>query len=225
MTTNSTWASILYRQQIIRIFDACAPGGALAMGRIAILLTALFFTPVFMECANAATGGFQSGRSGSAMSGARTFRPGGSGILHGRIPHTGIPRTGIPHSAIPRGEFPRFGNTHRDFARRRFRGGIGTGVVIGAPLLEPIDPFLYDTYGYPYGVSEYEAPYPPEVYAAPQPVLPPAAVYAPPDGQAPSQLIWYYCQNPMGYYPTVQDCNTDWQTVPGSVLPPPDPQQ
>ena len=27
---------------------------------------------------------------------------------------------------------------------------------------------------------------------------------------------WYYCSNPAGYYPYVTQCNTNWQTVPGS---------
>ena len=40
----------------------------------------------------------------------------------------------------------------------------------------------------------------------------------------PPQQIWYYCQDPMRYYPTVQNCNSNWQVVPGSVLPPPNPQ-
>jgi hypothetical protein len=29
----------------------------------------------------------------------------------------------------------------------------------------------------------------------------------------------------MGYYPYVQNCNSNWQAVPASVLPPPTPQQ
>lgn len=182
------------------------------MRRIAILLTALLLIPAFMESAKAATGGFQSGRSGSATGGARTFNRGGSGI----------PRAGMPRSGISRGQIPRFGNPRRGFGRRGFRGGIGTGVFIGAPLFEPIDPFWppYDSYAYPYGLPEYTAP---EVYAAPQPYLPPVTVYAP--GEGPSQQIWYYCQDPTGYYPYVQNCNSNWQTVPASVLPPPTPQQ
>ncbi|MBV8338255.1 MAG: hypothetical protein JO358_23055 [Alphaproteobacteria bacterium] len=27
---------------------------------------------------------------------------------------------------------------------------------------------------------------------------------------------WYYCSDPAGYYPYVEQCNTDWQTVPAS---------
>lgn len=187
------------------------------MRRIAIFLTALLLTPVFSQSAKAASGEFQSSRGGSTTSGARTPRAGVSGI-----PRTGIPRTGLPRGQFPRSGFPRTG-----FGRPGFRGGIGGGVIIGAPLLAPIDPFwpYYDNYAYPYGVPDYGAPYPPEFYAPPQAYLPPATVYAPAPSEGPSQQIWYYCQDPMGYYPYVQNCNNNWQTVPASVLPPPTPQQ
>ena len=26
--------------------------------------------------------------------------------------------------------------------------------------------------------------------------------------------VWYYCQNPAGYYPYVAQCSTNWQPVP-----------
>lgn len=38
-----------------------------------------------------------------------------------------------------------------------------------------------------------------------------------PDGAAPTQS-WYYCQNPAGYYPYVQNCAGGWQPVP--MVPP-----
>ena len=196
----------------------------------AIVLTALLMTPVSIQSADAATGSSESGR-GSTTSGPRTFRPGGSGIPHAGIPPTGIPRNGIPHTGIartgiPHSQIARPGFARRDPGRPGFRGGIGSGVIIGAPLLEPIDPFTYYySYAYPYGVPEYATPYPPEVYAAPQPYLPPVTVYAPSAGQEPPQQIWYYCQEPMGYYPYVQNCSSNWQAVPASVLPPPTPQQ
>jgi hypothetical protein len=31
-----------------------------------------------------------------------------------------------------------------------------------------------------------------------------------------SSQTWYYCSDPAGYYPYVGQCNTGWQTVPGS---------
>lgn len=38
-----------------------------------------------------------------------------------------------------------------------------------------------------------------------------------PDYGAPSGYSWYYCQNPPGYYPYVQRCNTQWQAVPAGA--------
>ena len=34
---------------------------------------------------------------------------------------------------------------------------------------------------------------------------------------------WYYCQNPAGYYPYVQQCSMPWQPVPATPPPPPPP--
>ena len=45
----------------------------------------------------------------------------------------------------------------------------------------------------------------------------------PPDSEASAQLVpwpvWYYCDQPGGYYPYVKVCSKDWQRLP--VLPPP----
>jgi hypothetical protein len=50
----------------------------------------------------------------------------------------------------------------------------------------------------------------------------------PPGGQpgdqaynGPQQQTWYYCQNPSGYYPDVESCNTQWQQVPVTPSAPP----
>src|SRR5712691_3381475 len=53
----------------------------------------------------------------------------------------------------------------------------------------------YD-YGNDYGSPDYGA-YPSNGYSQP---------YA--------SQYWYYCQNPSGYYPYVQQCTTNWQPVP-----------
>ena len=53
-------------------------------------------------------------------------------------------------------------------------------------------------YPYPGAVSE--------VY-----VTPPAAVAAPP--AAPAPQMWYYCDNPAGYYPYVQTCGQPFRPV------------
>ena len=45
----------------------------------------------------------------------------------------------------------------------------------------------------------------------------------PPLAQTVVQHYWYYCQNPMGYYPYVKECQNGWMKVvpkvPQSVLP------
>ena len=43
---------------------------------------------------------------------------------------------------------------------------------------------------------------------------------APPGAIQPS-TSWYYCKNPEGYFPYVQECPSGWQTVPAQPVPPP----
>jgi hypothetical protein len=62
--------------------------------------------------------------------------------------------------------------------------GIGIGVVAPAPVVA--------------------VPPPPP---PPQPMAPPMPVAAQPG-------TWYYCDNPPGYYPYVQACQTGWRPVP-----------
>jgi hypothetical protein len=35
-------------------------------------------------------------------------------------------------------------------------------------------------------------------------------------GNGPYVGYWYYCSDPLGYYPYVTQCNTTWQTVPAT---------
>jgi hypothetical protein len=65
---------------------------------------------------------------------------------------------------------------------------------------------------YPY----YNGPPPPAYY--PQPTPPPQAQAAPQASGAPPPQYWYYCDNPKGYYPQVQNCPTAWRQV---AAPPP----
>ena len=43
-------------------------------------------------------------------------------------------------------------------------------------------------------------------------------IYSDPEAQ--SQDYWYYCQNPPGYYPYVQQCPGGWMTVVPQAAPP-----
>jgi hypothetical protein len=36
------------------------------------------------------------------------------------------------------------------------------------------------------------------------------------DDSLPSASAYWYCSDPSGYYPYVRQCNTAWQTTPGS---------
>jgi hypothetical protein len=83
--------------------------------------------------------------------------------------------------------------------------GPRVGFYYGAPL--------YYRYPYPYAYRYGYAPPPPPApgyYDAP-----PARDYGPPPASSePQQESWYYCQDPQGYYPYVQDCRGEWQAVP-----------
>ena len=75
-------------------------------------------------------------------------------------------------------------------------------------------------YYYPNGpYGPYYGPYP---YYSPPP--PPPSYYAPPPPQpqappapqatgAPPPQFWYYCDDPKGYYPQVQNCPTPWRQL------------
>jgi hypothetical protein len=74
-------------------------------------------------------------------------------------------------------------------------------------------PVVYPYYVYPYyPYYPYYAAYPPAY-----PVSPPAESTSPPPpaaaGPAPQQS-WYYCNDPKGFYPYVQNCRTGWTAVP-----------
>jgi hypothetical protein len=92
------------------------------------------------------------------------------------------------------------------------------GVGIGVPVVGPAP-------WYPYPPAYYAPPpvyYPPApVYVQPAPVYvaPPPPVYYPPAQPAtvaPQAQSWYYCDNPKGYYPYVQNCNAGWRPVPAN---------
>jgi len=82
------------------------------------------------------------------------------------------------------------GHGHHGFGH----GGHGFfGPRLGGAIWPYWDPYGWDPYGVPYS-------YPP-VVAPPQISIQPA----PP--------TWYYCANPQGYYPYIQQCPGGWQPV------------
>jgi len=88
---------------------------------------------------------------------------------------------------------------------------IGPGYWWGSPYWWGA-PYPY----YPYYPYYYGAP-PTVVQQAPQ-------VYVQPEAQA-QPSYWYYCQNPQGYYPYVQQCPGGWMTVVPPTAPPAPPAQ
>jgi hypothetical protein len=83
----------------------------------------------------------------------------------------------------------------RGYGRHR-----GLSVAIVPQLVVPVMPY-WRLYGYP---SVVVAPAPP-VYVQPAP-----QVYVQPPL---SQTYWYYCDDPPGYYPYVQQCPKGWRQV------------
>jgi hypothetical protein len=80
-------------------------------------------------------------------------------------------------------------------------------VFISPGIMVPFGPF-WTPYAEPY-VSPYRYPYayPPVI------VQPPPRLYVHPPPPPP---IWYYCENPQGYYPYVQHCPGGWRQVPAT---------
>ena len=70
--------------------------------------------------------------------------------------------------------------------------------------------------GFGFSPFYFPAPY----YYGPPPVVyvPPPMAYAPPPVMyiAPPQQSYYYCDNPKGYYPSVQSCANGWRQVPAT---------
>jgi len=78
--------------------------------------------------------------------------------------------------------------------------------------------------GYPYYPYAYPYPnYPYPYYGGPPAAVPqePQVYIQQPVPQAQQPTYWYYCQNPQGYYPQVQQCPGGWMTVvPPTTAPP-----
>jgi hypothetical protein len=82
---------------------------------------------------------------------------------------------------------------HHGFGGPRIAIGIG-------PFWGP----YWGPYGYPYGYPPVVAVPSTQVYVQPS---------APAAAQPPPSAYWYYCDNPRGYYPYVQQCRGGWRAV------------
>jgi hypothetical protein len=100
-----------------------------------------------------------------------------------------------------------------------YGAGLATGLYLGGPLWWGAWPYGY---GYGYGYPYYSAAYGYPGYTAAD-----TTVYveqSPAPQSAPVNNFWYYCTEPAGYFPYVQNCNRAWmqvvpQPVPGPRAP------
>ncbi|MDE2003566.1 MAG: hypothetical protein KGJ25_08555 [Betaproteobacteria bacterium] len=94
-----------------------------------------------------------------------------------------------------------------------WHGGVWYGPAIGFSFGIP------GYWGWPY-VSDYPYDYP-YAYPAPYPVYvpsEPSTYIEEPAPHASGPTYWYYCTDPQGYYPYVQNCTRPWvQVLPQSV--------
>lgn len=98
-----------------------------------------------------------------------------------------------------------FGGRHFGHGHHHFDGYPRFGFYWGAPAWPRT--YYVDPYYQPY--------YPPAVVTVPPPSPPVYIERSPPisnQQQFPSGY-WYYCSNPEGYYPYVNDCPTGWRQV------------
>jgi hypothetical protein len=97
-------------------------------------------------------------------------------------------------------------------------GGIALALGIGLAVPAQARVFVDVGIGVPLAV----APpwyYPPPAFYVPPPVAyvaPPVVYQQQPIYAAPQEQVWYYCNNPKGYYPYVGSCQEGWQTVPAT---------
>ena len=107
------------------------------------------------------------------------------------------------------------GGGHRGGGRDHSGGGDGSGddgaVIVGFPYpAGPDAPYPYPSSPYPYPGAPSSPPGSPDRSSAAR---------NSPSSQTQPWPVWYYCEQPNGYYPYVKVCTHDWKKLP--VLPPP----
>ncbi len=117
---------------------------------------------------------------------SNTLPAGAMGGFHGRSGFRRGSDGGAHHEF--RGQ-PAISRRHESFEHHRFHRHVGTEVFIGSSVWWGPDWWWPP---YPYYAGPPESP----VVVQPQP-----------------QYYWYYCPNPPGYYPYVQQCPSPWLTV------------
>jgi len=99
------------------------------------------------------------------------------------------------------------------------------GLLLASPIPSEAGGHVFFSFTVPLGVGPgYWGPpyYPYYPYAAPPVAVQPAPVYEQPAPAPPAVAYWYYCQNPPGYYPYIQQCPAGWlQVIPPATPPRP----
>ncbi|MGH7095629.1 MAG: hypothetical protein ACREFB_19115 [Stellaceae bacterium] len=125
---------------------------------------------------------------GGALAADHDFHRGGAGhSFHGHNFHGGAGHASPVHGAWHGGHAWHGGGVARRGGHDRGREGFGWG-------------------GFGWGAPDYGDWYD---WSYPGYYEPPGYAYS-----APAANVWYYCYNPAGYYPYVQQCYGAWQPVP-----------
>ena len=100
---------------------------------------------------------------------------------------------------------------------------LGLLLLLGSPVgSEARGPHFFFDFGIPLwaGPGWWGPPYP--AYAAPPVIVqaPPAYGQPAPAPAPPATSYWYYCPNPQGYYPYIQQCPAGWLQVVPPTTPP-----
>ncbi len=81
--------------------------------------------------------------------------------------------------------------------------GSGVGIYLGSPWWWGGWSYGWPYYSYPYAYPAYAYDYAPSE----------PTIYVERSDPAAATQYWYYCTDPAGYYPYVQNCSKPWMTV------------
>jgi hypothetical protein len=140
----------------------------------------------------------------------------------GPPPHGGGRYVGAYHGGAYRPYYPGVRPVYPGW--RAGYWGPRAGIYVGAPAYWGGWPYAWGAsyavpYGVPYAVPYGVAPLVVNTAPAPQVIVQPAL-------QTPADSFWYYCTQPAGYFPYVQNCSLPWMKVvpqvPGNTNSPPE---
>jgi hypothetical protein len=223
--------SIAWSCRVCKRDDPVEYGGGQFMKKLALALVAVLAVVLGSDCAFAQRGGTGHGGGGTSRggggqwSGSHGASPGGA--WHGggtggsyRAWH-GSSRSGGSYGSYPgrwhgSGHYGGWSGGYHGHTRSWYGNhwsggwyGPSVGVYFGGPLWWDGWPYSY----YP----AYPAYYPYPLYGPDEP-----NIYIERSEDTGTTQYWFYCPDPAGYYPYVQNCSKPWMTVlpPGAPTPP-----